>query len=305
MKKKWFLLGSVIGVISAVSYIITALFIEQSFSIYIIGIGFIICLLHQFGSVGILYRFAITRHRMSNRLHVYNKLMMIIMIGAMTLHMVILKLTLGQLSEEPKLLSVIVVLIIMFSNIIYQENNTRNFIKKPLFKIKYKQKKAFNQYFGVITSALAILVMWIGILTDVYMDVPTYLFLVLYIIQSSLAYTTYGQSRYWNFTYEVVCIVYVLSIGLLDQNLVFIVAGSLLGILLSYIQWHKLEYNSFSIGMGSVLYVVIGTILYTLNPFVYTYLSDSILVALIIVFGVFGISFFINDPKFYKRLFKS
>lgn len=305
MKKTWIIIGIIIGIISAGSFLLTAFLLEGLTEWVLIIIAFVGLSLHQAGNYLILYQFAISKQRMSNRLHVYNKLLIMVMSICGIIYGIMLKLMTQGLSENPSGLISLIFIVLMILNIIYQENNTTKFIKKPLIKIKYNQRRSFNQYFGVLSAALAIMMIWINLVSQVKIDAAIYLFLFLYLVQTGLSYTTYGQSRYWNFTYEVLMSVYVLSIGFNRENFIIIMLGIVLCILLSLRQWKEREYKSYSIIFGVGLYLGVILLAWFTEIFVNKYFSGTLFFSLVILMISYILTFLVNDPKFHKRFFKS
>ena len=127
------------------------------------------------------------------------------------------------------------------------------------------------------------------------------------LIQNGLAYTTYGQSRYWNFTYEIVYLVFILAIALTLKLNILYSLGILLGIVFVYRQWMDLEYSTQSRIIGGLVFIglAVGTLINPLNIY-YTDYSVSNLVPFVgLGFGcVFMVAYIINNPRFIKKLMK-
>lgn len=300
MSKKWSIIGLGLWIVSSIAMGILAFVVFPVYKPMQIIMLYVFMLLHQLGNGFILYRFAVTKHRMSNKLHVYNKLMMIITVSAIILHIFAMNIISDGYLREESWVTVLIFGIIMLLNIIYQENNTSAFLKKVPFKIQNSNKRNFNQLFSLYTSELAIIILWVGMVTNQLLSPLTAAFLFLYVIQTSLSYTTYGQSKYWNVTYELLFVVYIIAYSIQSELLITFI----LGVAISAIIGFRItdSFNRISRFVGLVLHIGLVPLAY----FVHLE-SVSQTNAMRLAIGgmaiIYLIVFIIDRPKFIKKLF--
>jgi hypothetical protein len=134
-----------------------------------------------------------------------------------------------------------------------------------------------------------------------------FLFISLLLIQNGLSYTTYGQSKYWNFTHEMVYVVFILVLGLNVNMIAVTILGLVLAILLVVRQWINQEYSKLSKVIGSIV-LALASLSTVINPLNidYTQKSASSLVPYVGLSFVliFIIVYIVQNPRFVKKLMK-
>lgn len=309
LDKKLNLYGGILLAISIVSFIITfVLFSSHSLISVAFIAGLVFFVLHQIASWWILYQFAITRRRMGNRLHMYNKWAVGITAGFGFVYLLVIQLIDLSFSEQFKPVFTVITIILMALYIFVQENNTNNFYYFNLHKKTKQSKKSLNQSIGFLTTWMYINILWLSISIDKPLTVVVFVFVLLMLTQNGLAYTTYGQSKYWNFTYEILFVVTFITLSLSTGFLVLKVLGFVLGLLFVVRQWIDLEYSKMSKLTGVAASIVCG-IVYFLNPFGVDFkvmdLSSILPIVGLGFLTVFAIAYVVHEPKFMHKLMKN
>jgi hypothetical protein len=153
LNKKLTIYGGILLAISIVSFIVTFILLSSKSIISIAFFaGLIFFILHQVASWWIIYQFAITRKRMGNRLHMYNKLAVGISAGFGFIYLVLVQLVDLSFNEQLTPVFTVISLILMALYIFLQENNTNNFYYFNLHKKTNQSKKSLNQSIGFLTT---------------------------------------------------------------------------------------------------------------------------------------------------------
>lgn len=305
--KQLWILGIAFLVMSSILFIVGYLFTG---SVGIVSIAFFIqilmFLMHQAFMWWILYQFAITNKRMSNKLHFLNKVALGGSAGFLFLYLVIAPLSQVPIKETISPISSVLVILIMAIVIVYQENNTNNFFVLNLHKKVNQTKKELNQMISFLMAWITINLLWLSLAFHLSLNIFTFMYLLLLVLQSSLTYTTYGQSKYWNFTYETVVLLQLFVLGLYYRQWIVLVAATLLGGAFLVRQWYDLEYKKSSKIIGVIVYLIV-TVLMIVRQFlwmsIYGEPSRLLLFPLFILIFVFSLIYMINDPKFYQKIF--
>jgi len=305
--KRLWIVGILCLSISSMIYLVGFLFISK---VSLISVAFILGLLlflaHQGFMWWILYQFAITRKRMSNKLHLLNKIGMAGNFGFLFLYLVLIPFIDMEINESLNPFSTILVILIALWIIAYQENNTNNFITLNFHKKIKQSKKEFNQWVGFGISWITINVIWLSIAFYSPLNLFVLIYVLLLILQSSLTYTTYGQSKYWNFAYEAVLLTQLFVSALYFDNLIVYVVSSILGLGFVFRQWYDLAYKPISKIVGIIVYSVFSVLLY-INPLQWNFIekdpSKLIQFPFFIVGSVFLIIYVLDNPKFYEKIF--
>lgn len=305
--KQLWIMGSVFLIMSSLLFVIGFIFVSETSLLSVAFIaGLILFLGHQGFMWWILYQFAITKKRMSNKLHLLNKVALGGSVGFMSVYLILIPFIHRSISESLNPISTIIIIILMVSIIIYQENNTNNFFTWNLHKRTNQTKKEFNQSIGFVMAWMVINLIWLSIAFYIPLTIFTFMYLFLLVLQSSLTYTTYGQSKYWNFAYEAVLLIQLFVISLhFDVLLLYILSTLFIsGFMLR--QWVELEYKRTSKIIGIVLYITLSLLLY-INPMQLDFLgsdpSNLIGYPLLMSGSVFLILFMVDNPKFYEKIF--
>lgn len=308
LDKKLTIYGGILLAISIVSFIITfILFSSHSLiSLAFFG-GLIFFILHQIASWWILYQFAITRRRMGNRLHMYNKWSVFITAGFGFVYLVLVQFIDLSFNEQLSPVFTVISLVLMAVYIFVQENNTNNFYYFNLHKKTNQSKKSLNQSVGILTTWMYINIIWLAISIDKPLTVFVFVFLILMLTQNGLAYTTYGQSKYWNFTYEMLYVVAFITVSLSTGFIVLKVLGFLLGLAFVIRQWLDLEYSKFSKIAGIAAAIVVG-VFFFVNPFGIEFeimdISGIIPVVSCGFIVVLALAYVVHEPRFMHKLMK-
>jgi len=305
--KRLWIVGILFLIMSSVMYVIGFLFISK---VSLISVAFILGLLlflaHQGFMWWILYQFAITRKRMSNKLHFLNKIGMAGTFGFVFLYLVLIPFIDREINESLNPFSSSLVVLIAIWIIAYQENNTHNFITMNVHKKIKQSKKEFNQWVGFGVSWMTINVLWLSIAFDSPLNLFVLVYILLLVLQSSLTYTTYGQSKYWNFTYEAVLLTQLFVTGLYFDNLIVYSVSSLLGLGFVFRQWYELEYKPMSKIIGIIVYSGLASLVY-MNPLHWNLSGKdpSMLIQFpfFVVGSVFLVIYLLDNPKFYEKIF--
>jgi len=126
-------------------------------------------------------------------------------------------------------------------------------------------------------------------------------------VQNSLSYTTFGQSKYWNLTYELVLVGHVGAIGLITSNITITIVGAILGLLLFLRQWKEANYKFLSQLVGSGIFVAMYVMM-LLNLFKLDYETMMITEGLLMVMCIFLLTFIgsylVVKPDFISALNK-
>lgn len=245
---------------------------------------------------------------MGNRLHMYNKWAVGIAAAFGFVYLVLIQLIDLSFSEQFSPVVTIVSLVLMAVYIFVQENNTNNFYYFNLHKKTKQSKKSLNQTLGILTTWIYINIIWLSISIDQPLTVFVFVFLILMLTQNGLAYTTYGQSKYWNFTYEILFIVVFIAMSLSTGFIVLKVLGFVLGLAFVLKQWLDLNYSKLSKISGVVTAIVAG-IFFFINPFGIDFMVMNISSIIPYVacgfIIVFAIAYIVQEPKFIHKLMKN
>ncbi len=222
----------------------------------------IMMLIQQFLCWWVLYRFLILRRKMSNKLHVYNLVMVAGNTVAGAAFLVFARIS-APLDEYPDPGRFAVVYGLMVAYVLYQENNTNSYISFDMHKRIGIHKRMLNQWIGFLACSLVINIMWITMSAGISLTVFGYAYLLLILIQFSLSYTTYGQSKHWNFTYEAVMLIHILAFGLQRTSIITVIIGCAAGILMI---WRQCR-------MAALKTVVVGVLVFLVTASSVTYLT--------------------------------
>lgn len=305
--KQLWIMGILFLVVSSILFIVGYAFTGDT-GILSIGffVGIILFLGHQGFMWWVLYQFAITHKRMSNKLHLLNKVALGGTSGFILVYLIVAPLIKVPIKETLNPISSIIVLITMVSIIIYQENNTNNFFVLDLHKKTNQTKKELNQSIGFIMAWITINLLWLALAFHFSLNLFTFMYLLLLILQSSLTYTTYGQSKYWNFTYESVVLLHLFVLGMYYQQWFVYGFAILIGGAFVLRQWFDMEYKKSSKIIGAVIYLLVSlmVLIYGMfGNFEQGEPSQLLLYPLLTFTFVFGLVYMINDPKFYQKIF--
>ncbi|MBN2221316.1 MAG: hypothetical protein JW708_03850 [Vallitaleaceae bacterium] len=270
------------------------------------GLGSFFYILHLAASMYFLYRFSISGQRMSSKLLVLNKFFVAANMGGFFLFLFLslfgssyIISNVNQAMEAPVQ---IFFLIVIAAYIIYQENNTWNFLptKKIMARFGSYNKKNVNQMVGIIMMYLFISALWLFPMFGIALPVLIFMSLCFIIIQNSLAYTTFGQNRYWNFTFEIT---FLLNLSILTNRYdhpAVILLVMLIHSLFFYRQWKMVEYKKISMRIGIVFAVVFSGIIYfVLLPQEWNH-SNFIALFSGMYLTIFAIPFIIEKQSFNK-----
>lgn len=308
LQKKLYLYASLMLAVSVVGFsIIFFLFSGKSIVSLSFIFGLVFMSLHQVASWYILYQFVITRKRMGNKIHLFNKISVGIAAGFGVIYLVFIQFIGLPMTENVKTWITFLVAILIPVFIFFQENNTNNYVSFDFHKKTNQTKKSLNQSIGFITTWMYINILWFSIGFHMQLNVFVFIFLILLLIQNGLAYTTYGQSRYWNFTYELVYLVFILAIALTLKMQILYTLAILLGIAFVYRQWMDLEYSPQSRIVGGLLFIglAVGTLVNPLNIYYMDYSVSKLVPFVGLGYGcVFMVAYIINNPRFIKKLMK-
>jgi len=268
--------------------------------------------IHLGGSWWILYQFAITRKRMSNKLHLFNRVSVIITLVMCALYLVFGIIFDMKFSDDVRLIEGMIGIAVLVLYVFYQENNTNNFVVINLNKKLEISRKEYNQLIGFLTGWIGATVLWVLMAAGISINFITFFYITLILVQNGLSYTTYGQSRQWNFTYEIIAIGYILSFGIAGGYIILTIIGLMLGLLHCLRQWKSSKYKIVSRVIGSAIYLLMsGFILLNNSVFkdisiewlqVGTGVSECMLVSLIMFLVTFSVAFVVNEPTFLKGL---
>jgi hypothetical protein len=307
LKNKLSLLGIIIAVTSLVIYLFLHVFIIEKMGIVLFIIGMIAIVVHQLATWWIFYRFAITRQRMKNRLQFMHQVALGVTFGFSFIYLVSNAFLGKPLHEETKGWHTLVLLVLIGIYILYQENNTHNLFSFNLHKKVNQTKKAVNQYIGFGLNWLLINILWNALGIGGGLPVFAFIYVFLMLLQNSLNYTTLGQSKYWNFTYEAIILIHLYTVGMQNGWIWMIVISGFLGIALFLRHWNWLHYKKYSMAIGVSLMVVLNA-MFILKILDGQYLQDSLSGLIPIPFNLYliilAIVYIINEPSFYKRLSK-
>ena len=307
LKDKLFLLGVFIASTSLIIYVGLHMFIIQEMGITLFIFGLIAIVCHQIATWWIFYRFAITRQRMKNRLQFMHQVALAVTLGFSLIYLIVNAFFDVGLQKNASLGQTIVLLFLMGIYIFYQENNTHNFIAINLHKKVNQSKKAVNQYIGFILNWILINIMWNFLGFKEGLPVFAFIYVFMILVQNSLNYTTLGQSKYWNFTYEAIILLHIYSVGMKNGWIWMVVLGGCLGIALFFRQWKWLHYKKYSVMLGIILLVFInGVFLYNITEgrYMQNALAEIIPIPFNFYLIILAIVYIINEPTFYKRLSK-
>jgi hypothetical protein len=307
LKNKLSLLGIIIAVTSLVSYLFLHVFIIEKMGIVLFIVGMIAIVGHQVATWWIFYRFAITRQRMKNRLQFMHQVALGVTFGFSFIYLVANVFLGTHLHEETKGWHTLVLLVLIGIYILYQENNTHNLFSFNLHKKVNQTKKAVNQYIGFGLNWLLINILWNALGIGGGLPVFAFIYVFLMLVQNSLNYTTLGQSKYWNFTYEAIVLIHLYSVGMQNGWVWMIVISGFLGLALFLRHWNWLHYKKYSMAIGISLMVVLNTmfILKILDgQYLHEPLSELIPIPFNLYLIILAIVYIINEPSFYKRLSK-
>lgn len=305
--KQLWIMGILFLVSSSILFIIGFIF-TGDVGILSIGffVGIILLLGHQSFMWWILYQFAITHKRMSNKLHFLNKVALGGNAGFILLYLTVAPLVKVPVKETLQPISSILVLITMAIIIVYQENNTNNFFSLDLHKKTNQTKKELNQSIGFIMAWITVNLLWLALAFHFSLNVFTFMYLLLLILQSSLTYTTYGQSKYWNFTYEIVVLLHLSVLGMYYQQWIVYGIAILAGGAFALRQWFDMEYKKSSKIIGTIVYLFVSVIVLVygiFGNFEQGEPSQLLLFPLLTFAFVFALVYMINDTKFYQKIF--
>mgnify|MGYP001262161735 CR=1 FL=1 len=307
LKNKLSLLGIVIAVTSLVIYLFLHVFIIEKMGIVLFIIGMIAIVGHQVATWWIFYRFAITRQRMKNRLQFMHQVALGVTFGFSFIYLLANAFLGRHLHEDTKGGRTLVLLVLIGIYILYQENNTHNLFSFNLHKKVNQTKKAVNQYIGFGLNWLLINILWNALGIGGGLPIFAFIYVFLMLVQNSLNYTTLGQSKYWNFTYEAIVLIHLYSVGLQNGWIWMIVISGFLGLALFLRHWNWLHYKKYSMAIGVLLMVILNA-MFILKILDGQYRQDPLSELIPIPFNLYliilAIVYIINEPSFYKRLSK-
>lgn len=307
LKNKLSLLGIVIAVTSLVIYLFLHVFIIEKMGIVLFIVGMIAIVGHQVATWWIFYRFAITRQRMKNRLQFMHQVALGVTFGFSFIYLLANAFLGRHLHEDTKGWHTLVLLVLIGIYILYQENNTHNLFSFNLHKKVNQTKKAVNQYIGFGLNWLLINILWNALGIGGGLPIFAFIYVFLMLVQNSLNYTTLGQSKYWNFTYEAIVLIHLYSVGLQNGWIWMIVISGFLGLALFLRHWNWLHYKKYSMAIGVLLMVILNA-MFILKILDGQYRQDPLSELIPIPFNLYliilAIVYIINEPSFYKRLSK-
>lgn len=312
LNKKLITRGAVLLGISVIVYTIGFLvFNNHVKELNLVWVFFILMLvfmcLHQIGAGWVLYQFAVTRKKMSNKIHLFNRISVGVSLGFTGVFLVMVQWAKLPLNDSAGLVMNALVLILMAGYVFIQENNTNNFVYFNFHKKLKISKKEYNQIVGFLTNWIAINIIWLSFAFGLRLPLMLLLYCLLILIQNSLSYTTYGQSKYWNFSYEVILIGHIGALGLVSGKLIVLIIGLIIGGLFILRQWREMEYKAVAYVAGLLIYVF-GALVLIINPFgmklAKEWISDGLPMVFSVILLTFAIAYFINNPKFLAGLNK-
>ncbi len=278
---------------------------------WLLIIGLIPFVGQQVGTWIILYRFAVTRKRMSNKLHMFNKVSALITLVMSTLMVLMAKLYHVPITDGSEIFKGLLVLVLLGLYIFYQENNTNNYLVLDIYKKFSQSKKEYNQMIGFLTGWMGVNVLWLTLFAGISLNFLTFFYIVLILVQNALSYTTYGQSKQWNFTYEIIGVGHLISLGFAASSIVIVLVGLVVGILLCIRQWVSNEYSLGAKLVGVLIYLGLGVTMVLSSSLVmedFLLLDGSLSVTEIIPYVfilfliTFSLTFVVNEPRFLKNL---
>ncbi len=278
---------------------------------WLLIIGLIPFIGQQVGTWIILYRFAVTRKRMSNKLHLFNRISALITIILSSLMVLMAKLYDVPITDSSNIFRGLLVLVLLGLYIFYQENNTNNLIVLNLYKKLKQSKKEYNQMIGFLTGWTGVNLLWLTLFAGISLNFMTFFYIVLILIQNALSYTTYGQSKQWNFTYEIIGVGHLVSLGFSSSSIVIIVIGLSVGLILCIRQWIGNGYLLRAKLSGIFIYIVLGSTMVLSSTVLmknWVLIQGSLNVTEIIPYVfilflvTFSLTFVINEPRFLKNL---
>ena len=211
------------------------------------------------------------------------------------------------LSEVYQSITTPIILVLVFVNILYQENNTHNVVNFHLSEKTNQSKKTINQYAGIFTTWLFINFMWLPIGFGSVLSIFGFAYIFLMLVQSSLSYTTYGQSRYWNFTYEVIFLLHLSVIGLQQDSVIVMVIAGCVAVAFLLRQWIELGYKVRGILVGTLAFIVLHGVL-LVNVFGFSLggenFSQLIIYPAVQLMLAFVVAYIVNEPLYLQRLLK-
>lgn len=306
-KKRLFIISGCLLALSFIAYVILDLIVADSMHPIVVWISFILFMAHQGASWWVLYRFAMNRQRMSNRLHFMNRVFLGITFGFGLVYIVVIQWFNEGFSEVYQPIITPMMFIMVFGNILYQENNTHNVVNFHISEKTNQSKKTVNQYAGIFTTWLFINFLWLPIGFGSVLSIFSFAYIFLMLVQSSLSYTTYGQSRYWNFTYEVILLLHLSVIGLQQESMLMMIIVGCLSIAFLLRQWIELTYKIRGIIAGVLAFIVVHGVL-LMNVFGFSFVdgafSQLILYPFVQFMIAFVVAYIVNEPLYLQRLLK-
>lgn len=305
LKNKLSLLGIVISVSSLIIYLLLHVLALKDMGLLLFIFGAVALVSHQTTIWWIFYRFAVTRQRMKNRLQFMHQVALGVTFGFTFLYIGVNVLWGMGLYEKTDDWQTLLIVLLMVVYILYQENNTHNLISLNLHKKVNQSKKAMNQYIGFALNWLMINILWNSIGLSKGLPVFAFIYVFLILVQNSLNYTTLGQSRYWNFTYEVVLLIHLYCVAIQNEWMALFAVTVVLSIVLFLRQWRWLNYKRRSKIIGVCMIVFANSILVFMmrdGLFFQESLSYLIPFPFILYLIILAIVYIINEPSFYKRL---
>lgn len=234
----------------------------------LIGIAALVYLVHLSASMYFLYRFSISGQRMSSKLLVLNKFFVAAnMVGVfvfLVLSIISGSFILKHIEMASSAPIQYVLILITGIYILYQENNTWNFLptKKWMSIFGPYNKKNLNQIVGILLMYFFTGLLWLLPMFGISLPVMSFAMLFLILIQNSLAYTTFGQNRYWNFTFEFTLLLNLSMILNQYHHLLFILVLLLINGIFCYRQWIQMEYKKMSKLIGTFVTIILFSVVY-------------------------------------------
>lgn len=267
---------------------------------------------HLAGTWWVLYQFAITRKRMSNKLHLFNRVSVIVSLVLSAVYLGFGLLLGLEPSDDVRLLEGIVAIVLMGLYIFYQENNTNNFLVVNLHMKMKVSKKEYNQMIGFLIGWIGASLLWLLMAAGLDISFMSFFYIVLILVQNGLSYTTYGQSKQWNFTYEVVLISHLIGMGLAGDYIILTVIGLVMGLVLCFRQWITNAYSTGARIVGFLLYLAVAVVFVLKHNVMAEVaiplldagsgLTESMLAGVMLFFLTFAVAFVIKEPTFLKGL---
>lgn len=270
------------------------------------GFAMIFYFLHLGASMYFLYRFSISGQRMSSKLQVLNKFFVAANVSGFFVFLLLalvgnsyLIVEVDQAMETP---IQFVFLLILGGYILYQENNTWSFLptKKIMARFGSYNKKNLNQMVGIFVMYFFISSLWLFPMFTIALPVLTFMSISFIILQNSLAYTTFGQNRYWNFVFEITILLNLSIMTSRYHNPIFLLMMIFLHSLFFYRQWKIMEYKKNSIGIGTAFSIVLCSFMYFyVLPMDWNH-SNFIALFLGMYLTIFTLAYIIDKQSFNK-----